>query len=80
VPREKNYAALSGTSMAAPHVTAAAAIALANSRGHRSPAEVRDLLMASADHIPWMQGQLWNEDVGAGRINLRRLVVAARGL
>jgi hypothetical protein len=36
--------------------------------------------MASADHVPWMQGQLWNEDVGAGRINLRRLVVAARGL
>jgi subtilisin family serine protease len=80
VPREMNYASMSGTSMAAPHVTAAAALAVANSRTYRSPAAIRDLLMASADHVPSMQQQIWTKDVGAGRINLRRLLIAARGL
>jgi subtilisin family serine protease len=80
IPRETNYATESGTSMAAPHVTAAAALALANSRGPREAAAVLYLLMASADHVPAMLGQVWNRDVGAGRLNLPRLILAARAL
>jgi subtilisin family serine protease len=75
-----NYATESGTSMATPHVTAAAALALANSRQLRDAAAVLYLLMASADHVPAMLGQIWNQDVGAGRLNLARLVLAARTL
>jgi subtilisin family serine protease len=78
--REVNYAASSGTSMAAPHVTAAVALLLANSRQRRDPRSVRDLLMASADHVDGMQDQIWNRDFGAGRLNLRRLLFAGQNL
>ncbi|HSV65872.1 MAG TPA: S8 family serine peptidase [Mycobacteriales bacterium] len=80
VPREVNYAALSGTSMSAPHVTAATTLLLASSRQKRDPESVRYLLMASADHVGSMQGQVWNRDIGAGRLNLRRLILAGRHL
>jgi hypothetical protein len=80
IPREMNYATESGTSMATPHVTAAAALALANSRQPREAAAVLYLLMASADHVPAMLGQIWNQDVGAGRLSLPRLILAARTL
>jgi subtilisin family serine protease len=80
IPREINYATESGTSMATPHVAAAAALALSNSSSRRRPTEVRDIIMASADHTPGMLGQVWTRDVGAGRVNLPRLIMASRNL
>jgi Subtilase family len=80
LPRPLNYAALSGTSMAAPHVTSAAALVKANSDRSVDPESIRYLLMASADHLSSMHGQIWTSDVGAGRLNLRRLLFACRNL
>jgi subtilisin len=61
------YHTLSGTSMAAPHVSGLAALLLARNPG-LSPAEVKDRLQQSADALPgWPP-----EAQGAGLVNGRR--------
>ena len=79
-PRDENYAAMDGTSMAAPHVTAAAALVLANSPHTRTPQEVHDLLMVTATRLPAMGNARWTPDLGAGLLNLDRLMFAAQRL
>ncbi len=69
IPREQDYGVSNGTSMAAPHVAAAAALLLANQGG--APEGVRGRLMKTADRHPSMMGD-WDRDHGAGRLNLFR--------
>ncbi len=67
---ETNYAAWSGTSMAAPHVSAAAALLIA-SKPSRTPAQVAARLRKSAAAVPEMGGSKWTEAHGHGLIDLR---------
>lgn len=69
--REVDYDHWDGTSMATPHVSAAAALLLAN-HGEMEAAAVRQRLMATADALPGMKGASFDPDYGAGRLNLRR--------
>ena len=71
--RETNYDAWNGTSMATPHVTAAAALLRAR-QPNLAPAIVRDKLMATADKVPLMGGASHDSDYGAGRLNLEQLL------
>jgi subtilisin family serine protease len=71
--RETNYDAWPGTSMASPHVAAAAALLLA-AEGKMGPADVRDRLMAAADKVAEMKNANFHSDYGAGRLNLARLL------
>jgi hypothetical protein len=71
--RETNYDSWDGTSMATPHVTAAAALLIAKN-GKMSPADVRNQLMQTADKVAGMGGHDFNEDYGRGRLNLLRLL------
>jgi subtilisin family serine protease len=71
--RETDYDAWPGTSMASPHVAAAAALLLA-AKGKMAPADVRDHLMATADKVGVMGGTDFDSDYGAGRLNLPRLL------
>ncbi|OGF20419.1 hypothetical protein A2Y83_04640 [Candidatus Falkowbacteria bacterium RBG_13_39_14] len=65
-----NYMVGSGTSMAAPHAAAAAALVLANNLGY-SPEDVRTKLRAGADDL----GAAGKDDVyGAGRLNLANIL------
>lgn len=73
VPREINYDAWPGTSMAAPHISAAAAIYLANG-GPRSPLAFREALTATVDKIAAMKGENFTPDYGYGRLNLEALI------
>lgn len=73
MPRETNYDAWSGTSMATPHVTAAVALLLAK-KGKAGPALVKQRLKAAADRVPAMGGAAVHPDYGAGRLNLLRLL------
>jgi subtilisin family serine protease len=72
--RETDYDAWPGTSMASPHVAAAAALLMA-AKGKMSPANVSKRLMATADKVAAMGGSNFDSDYGAGRLNLRRLIV-----
>src|SRR5262249_23257145 len=74
IPRETDYDAWDGTSMATPHVTAAAAGALGQKGGPIPPADLKDLLMKAVDQVPGMQGQTFTPDYGTGRLNLRKLL------
>ena len=71
--RENDYAAWQGTSMASPHVAAAAALLLAN-KGRMSGAQVRTRLEETADKVPAMGRADWHIDYGVGRLNLLRLL------
>ncbi len=71
--RDTDYDAWAGTSMATPHVTAAAAL-LHAAHGPMSAAEVKAALMSSADKVPGMGGADFHPDFGAGRLNLERLL------
>jgi subtilisin family serine protease len=74
ITRETDYDAWNGTSMAAPHVTGAAALLLAN-RGKDTPTRVRDALEKCADKVQGMgspQGR--DRNYGAGRLNLLKLL------
>lgn len=73
IPRETRYGAIDGTSMAAPHVSAAAASLLAN-RGRVDGREVRRQLMKTADRVSGMGQRDFHPDYGAGRLNLYRLL------
>lgn len=75
-PRDTDYFAWQGTSMASPHVAAAAALLLAKDPTLNSR-EVRDRLMQSADQVSDMQGAQFHVDYGAGRLNLQRLLEQA---
>jgi subtilisin family serine protease len=73
-PRETDYNALRGTSMAAPHVSGAVALLLAH-HGPMSPAAVRARLINTADPVSGMAGQAFHPDYGGGRLNLLRLLL-----
>jgi hypothetical protein len=65
---QNSYSYFSGTSMAVPHVTAAAAFAHA-ARGF-SGARLRETLLAAADRVPALAGRT----ATGGRLNLARLL------
>jgi subtilisin family serine protease len=70
--RETDYDSWQGTSMATPHVTAAAALALAK-HGNLSPDAMKDCLQQAVDKVPDMNGQGFTKELGAGRLNLLKL-------
>ncbi len=71
--RETDYAAWNGTSMASPHVAAAAALLLAKDSA-LSSSDVRRQLRASADRVPDMGTKQEHPDYGTGRLNLLKLL------
>ena len=71
--RETDYDAWDGTSMASPHVAAAAGLLLANA-GPMSGSEVKAELERSADPVPDMMGAAFHPDYGSGRLNLLELL------
>lgn len=72
VARETLYDAWQGTSMAVPHVAAAAALVLAR-HGRLKPAEVRARLIAATDKVPGMNGMDFVITYGHGRLNLTKI-------
>jgi subtilisin family serine protease len=73
IARNEWYDAWPGTSMATPHVTAAAAL-LRASRPGIDGSEVRTRLMRSADRVSGMRRKRFSIDYGSGRLNLERLL------
>lgn len=72
-PPEEHYGVLSGTSMATPHVTGAAALMLALNP-ELSASQLKNLLMTTVDPLDSLQGKT----VTGGRLNLARAVAAAQ--
>lgn len=66
---ETNYASWSGTSMATPHVTAAAALVFAKNPGFTAK-QVGDKLKAAATKVPAMKGKKTTQEFGAGLLNV----------
>jgi hypothetical protein len=64
------YDSWPGTSMAAPHVAAAAALLLAK-KPKLTPAQVRTRLTKTADKVKW-QSQRFDDEYGWGRLNIAR--------
>ena len=75
-PRDTDYAAWNGTSMATPHVTAAVALYLANG-GDPTLAAIRAALTRTADKVAGMPPTGFNADYGNGRLNLLALLQRA---
>lgn len=75
---EGGHGAMSGTSMAAPHVAGAAALLLEN-RPELSPADVKAVMMSTADPLTWslMPDQGYLEPVHRQGAGLLDLVAAA---
>jgi subtilisin family serine protease len=73
IARDTDYASWSGTSMATPHVTGAAALVVAT-KGPLSPAQLKAALQASADRVSQMNGAQFTPEYGSGRLNLERLL------
>ena len=69
---QNTYSFSNGTSMAAPHVTGAAA--LAHAITGKTGAQLRDAILAAVDPVPALAGRT----VTGGRLNLGRLVASAR--
>ena len=67
---ETKYASWSGTSMATPHVTAAAALIQAKNPG-LDPKQVAKLLKRTATKLPAMKNKSKTKDFGAGLLNLQ---------
>ena len=72
-PDETQYAAWSGTSMATPHVTAAAALVRAR-YGSLGAEQVRDRLQETAAKLPAMKGKNRTNEYGTGLLNLKDAV------
>jgi subtilisin family serine protease len=70
---QTNYAAWSGTSMATPHVTAAASLIIGANPGI-SNKQVGDRLKATAAKIPAMGGEENTPELGAGLLDLQTAV------
>ena len=67
---DTKYNAWSGTSMATPHVTAAAALVISK-HPDWTPAQVADRLTATALKLPEMGGKTKTNELGAGLLNLK---------
>ncbi|MGL4552532.1 MAG: S8 family serine peptidase [Gemmataceae bacterium] len=70
--RETDYDAWDGTSMASPHVAAAAAMAVAK-YGALNAAAMKARLQQATDAVPGMNGQGFTNYYGTGRLNLMKL-------
>ncbi|MFN0112329.1 MAG: S8 family peptidase [Blastocatellia bacterium] len=66
---QTNFASWSGTSMATPHVAAAAALVFAKNPGFTAR-QVADKLKATATKLPSMRGRRTTNEFGAGLLNL----------
>ena len=66
---ETDYAAWSGTSMATPHVAAAAAL-IASRYPDQKPEEIKGRIRKKATRLPAMGKRKWTKDYGAGLLNL----------
>lgn len=69
------YATASGTSLAAPHVAAAASL-LVGLSPNLSPAQVKSILQNSSDKVAGMNGQTRTDAYGTGRLNLLKALQA----
>jgi subtilisin family serine protease len=69
------YASWSGTSMATPHVAAAAALVAAQHRDW-TPAETKEHLRARAAKVADMGGKSFTEEFGAGLLDIAALLAA----
>lgn len=71
---------MSGTSMASPHVTGAVALVL-QANANLNPAQIKELLIKTADPAAIRQGQgPWNPVYGFGKLNVYAAVKKALGL
>ncbi len=66
---ETEYAAWSGTSMAAPHVAAAASL-VAAARPDSTPRQIRDQLIATARSVPAMKKRAETTEYGSGLLDV----------
>ena len=65
------YASWSGTSMATPHVAAAAGLLMAK-RPNSKPADVKARLRKTAHKLPGMKGRDWTQEYGDGLLDVKR--------
>ena len=79
VPRQPYAAVMSGTSMAAPHVTGAIALVL-DKKGARIPNDVLRTALAEAARreAPWFDpAEIWHPRVGYGRLDIKATLAIA---
>jgi len=70
---ETGYAAWSGTSMATPHVTAAAALVAAKYPSMK-PAEIKSRLAKKTTKLAAMRNKAWTREYGSGLLNLQKVL------